>query len=130
MGDLGMRGISIKQPYAWLVATGKKNIENRSWRTHHRGPLAIHAGLKRISDEELEEIARRYRIRIPKEHLERGGIIGVVDLVDVVTSHESRWFHGPYGWVLRNAKQTRFLPVTGRLGFMEVPERKLRFINK
>jgi hypothetical protein len=125
-----MGGISIKQPYAWLVVTGKKNIENRSWYTHHRGPLAIHAGLKRISKVELEDIARKYRVRIPPEQLQRGGIIGVVDLVDVVTSHDSKWFHGPYGWVLRNARQTRFFPMTGRLGFMQVPERKLRFIKK
>jgi hypothetical protein len=123
-----MRAISIKQPFAWLVVTGKKNIENRSWYTHHRGPLAIHAGL-RMADEELEEIARRYRVRILPEALQRGGIIGTVNVVDVVTEHGSRWFQGPFGWVLKNAKQTRFLPMTGKQGFMSVPDKKLQFID-
>ena len=109
-----MRAISIRQPYAWLVVTGKKDIENRPWNTHHRGPLAIHAGLKRLPKNDLEEIERTYRVRIPEEELRRGGIIGVVHVVDVV-SHKSRWFKGPYGWVLRNAGQTQFLLVTGRL---------------
>jgi ASCH domain len=125
-----MRGISVKQPYAWLIVSGKKNIENRSWYTHHRGPLAIHAGLKRPTEDELEEIARTYKVRIPEKALKRGGIIGVVDLEEVVTSHKSKWFVGPYGWVLRNARQTQFLPMTGRLGFMEVPDIKLRVLVK
>jgi hypothetical protein len=124
-----MRAISIRQPYAWLVVTGKKDIENRPWNTHHRGPLAIHAGLKRLPENDLEEIARAYRMRIPEQELRRGGIIGVVDVVDVVTSHKSKWFEGPYGWVLRNARRTQFLPITGRLGFIQVDERKLRFVK-
>jgi hypothetical protein len=38
-----MKGLSLWQPWAQLVAIGAKNIETRSWGTDHRGPLAIHA---------------------------------------------------------------------------------------
>ncbi len=38
-----MRAISLLQPWALLVAIGAKPLETRSWRTHYRGPLAIHA---------------------------------------------------------------------------------------
>jgi len=38
-----MKCLSLTQPYASLVAIGAKRIETRSWATHHRGPLAIHA---------------------------------------------------------------------------------------
>ena len=109
-----MRVISIRQPYAWLVVIGKKDIENRPWNTHHRGPLSIHAGLKRLPENDLEEIARTIGCGYQRKNA-AGGIIGVVHVVDVVTSHKSRWFKGPYGWVLRNAGQTQFLLVTGRL---------------
>src|SRR4051812_42520238 len=35
--------LSLTQPWASLVAIGAKQIETRSWRTHYRGPLLIHA---------------------------------------------------------------------------------------
>lgn len=39
-----MRALTIRQPWASLVALGVKTIETRSWSTRYRGPLAIHAG--------------------------------------------------------------------------------------
>ncbi|MGE0539716.1 MAG: ASCH domain-containing protein [Dehalococcoidia bacterium] len=38
-----MKGLSLTQPYASLVAIGAKRIETRSWRTDYRGWVAIHA---------------------------------------------------------------------------------------
>ncbi len=39
------RVLTLRQPWASLVALGIKSIETRSWYTPYRGPLAIHAGL-------------------------------------------------------------------------------------
>ena len=39
-----MKAITISQPYATLIADGRKWVENRNWQTHYRGELAIHAG--------------------------------------------------------------------------------------
>lgn len=41
-----MKALTLHQPWATLVAIGAKQIETRSWRTHYRGPLAIHAAKK------------------------------------------------------------------------------------
>lgn len=38
-----MKALSIKQPWASLIAHGIKNIENRTWKTHFRGRIYIHA---------------------------------------------------------------------------------------
>jgi len=38
-----MLAVSLTQPWASLVALGKKTIETRSWTASHRGPIAIHA---------------------------------------------------------------------------------------
>jgi len=38
-----MKALTLTQPWATLVAIGDKHIETRSWQTHYRGPLAIHA---------------------------------------------------------------------------------------
>lgn len=38
-----MRALTLHQPWASLVKERAKTIETRSWRTHHRGRLAIHA---------------------------------------------------------------------------------------
>jgi hypothetical protein len=38
-----MRALSLRQPWATLVAVGAKRLETRGWATSYRGPLAIHA---------------------------------------------------------------------------------------
>jgi hypothetical protein len=45
-----MKAISLHQPWAAAVAVGIKWIETRSWRTHYRGPLAIHAAKTKSTD--------------------------------------------------------------------------------
>lgn len=37
------KGLTFIQPWATAVAFVCKDVENRSWRTHYRGRLAIHA---------------------------------------------------------------------------------------
>lgn len=48
-----------------------------------------------------------------------GGIIGEAEIVDCVTSSPSRWFQGPYGFVIRNARILEFRRCRGQLGFFE-----------
>ena len=38
-----MRTLSIRNPWADLVAFGVKDVENRSWKTDYRGEFLIHA---------------------------------------------------------------------------------------
>lgn len=47
-----MKAISLWQPWATAIAVGSKTIETRSWGTHYRGPIAIHAA-KRMRKGEL-----------------------------------------------------------------------------
>jgi len=42
-----IKALTVCQPYAELIARGEKLIENRTWATDYRGPLAIHAGKSR-----------------------------------------------------------------------------------
>ena len=39
-----MKALTISQPFASMIASGDKFVENRTWETLYRGPLAIHAG--------------------------------------------------------------------------------------
>lgn len=50
-----MKAVTISQPYASLIASGKKWVENRTWPTNYRGEIAIHAGkgLQYLDKEEL-----------------------------------------------------------------------------
>jgi|SRR5947209_791108 len=112
------RALSVKQPWAWLIVNGFKDIENRSWRTNHRGPLLIHAGL---SDEFLtlsfkDEIKQTYGVVLP-DAAEIGGIVGLVDVVDCVKQHPSKWkFRGSWGWVLENPRRLLSRKCKGSLG--------------
>ncbi len=39
-----MKAITIKQPWATLIAEGYKEYEFRIWKTKYRGDILIHAG--------------------------------------------------------------------------------------
>lgn len=41
-----MKAITVQQPWAGVIASGDKTVENRTWGTKYRGPLAIHAGAR------------------------------------------------------------------------------------
>jgi hypothetical protein len=66
--------LSIKQPWAALLAHGRKTVEVRRWRTRFRGELLLHAA--HVSDERPEAWAQ-----VPPELHEAaqqvGGIVGV-----------------------------------------------------
>lgn len=50
--SIATKAITLWQPWATLVAIGAKQFETRSWMTHHRGPLVIHAA-KRFKRQEI-----------------------------------------------------------------------------
>lgn len=118
-----MKALSIQQPWAWLIVNGLKDIENRTWRSTFRGRVLVHAG-KQIDAEAWEYFQHSWRfadILLPQlDLIERGGIVGWVDIVDCVDESASRWFGGPHGFVLANAKPLPFHPLSGKLGFFEV----------
>jgi hypothetical protein len=76
-----MKVITLKQPWATLIAKGYKQYEFRSWQTKYRGPLLIHAG-KSIDKEALE--------RFEDMHLDypQGYIIAQVNLDDCILIDE------------------------------------------
>lgn len=123
--------LSIRQPWAWAVAYGFKPVENRDWRASNpglrfRGLAFIHAGLKEEKDDldfVFDTIAEEWAL--PRGEAEQryrgqrqlGGIVGVMEVVDVVTDMISPWFFGPYGLVIRNARPIPFVPCKGELGY-------------
>ena len=115
----GVRGLSVRQPWAWLIVNGYKDIENRSWRTRYRGPVLIHAGsnTSELSEPTLQRIERRHGIKLPRE-FEIGGFVGVVDVMDCRSRTGSPWHvRGKIGWVLTKARRLSFRPCKGALGF-------------
>jgi ASCH domain len=76
-----MMFITVYQPYAALLVSGRKTIERRAQGTPYRGPLAIHAGQKRLEvPPEFRPDVQRLPARLAAA---AGCILGVVDLVDV-----------------------------------------------
>ncbi|MDH4230325.1 MAG: ASCH domain-containing protein [Nitrospirota bacterium] len=77
-----MKAISVQQPWAWAIAQGHKPVENRRWRTHHRGRLAIHAP-HTVDCAAYPVLDRLGLFPPPIEKLPRGVIVCTVDLVEV-----------------------------------------------
>jgi predicted transcriptional regulator len=67
-----MKCLSLKQPYAELLVSGKKSIELRNWNTSFRGKFLVHAS-KNIDKD----------LGIDYSKVTRGAIIGSAVLYDV-----------------------------------------------
>jgi hypothetical protein len=99
-----VKTITIQQPYAQLILDGRKKTEFRSWRCHHRGPLAIHAGFG-IDKEECR------RAGYDPAKLPRGAVLCIAEMYDC-----SKLRGGDFGWKLRNIRKIRPVPARGLLG--------------
>lgn len=120
-----MKALSIRQPWAWLIIHGGKDIENRSWHTKFRGRFLVHAsgGMTSREFDDACSFCRARGLPMPERgNLARGGIIGSVELVDSVEHSTSPWYMGDKGFVLRDPQPLPFNPYPGRLQFFDVPE--------
>jgi|SRR5262245_24238789 len=123
-----MRALTVRQPWEWAIIHAGKDIENRSWTNKHvTGTIAVHAG---SGLDPLNELPRRAKRPRPEE-LVHGAIIGVVDVVGVVTGHRSKWFRGPLGWMLTNPRPLpKPIPCIGKLGLWQIPSSIRRAIDQ
>jgi len=81
--------LTVKQPWASLIALGAKHNETRSWYTNYRGPLAIHASARMSKQEKdlcFEDPFRTALLNAGLFHhpciLPLGSVIALVNLVD------------------------------------------------
>jgi hypothetical protein len=108
MKRLVMKALSVKQPWANMIASGEKTIETRKWYTDYRGLLLI------VS-------SKTPRIE------PAGNAIAIAKLIDCrpMTKKDEEeacceWYLGAYAWVLTNIKKIEPFPVRGQLGIFDV----------
>jgi hypothetical protein len=140
-----MRALTVRQPWAHMIAHCGKNVENRSRRTSYRGLLAIHAGARSRWDSDGEqsplvrEAWREYGHLAA--HLDRespwidfGAVIAVADLYGChmwpaagSCNGRSRPPCSPWAaldqwhWQLRNVRRLKPVPCRGMLGLWSLP---------
>ena len=118
----GVKALSLKQPFAELVVSGKKTIELRKWNTKFRGEFLIHAS---------QSPDKNAMQRFGYTQLPTGGIIGKATLKEVKhyvntatfwndqEKHLASLEWGTYGFVLENPQRLPFILCKGALGFWE-----------
>ena len=142
--------ISIKQPFANLICSGIKDIENRTWKTNFRGRVLVHASAKPIifksvkniyTIAQLESMTIEQRMLVISNSFQNSAIIGSVEIVDCVINHESIWAEKTdpflesqgyirYNWVLANPVLfAKPIPAKGKLSFWEHPMTEEEYFN-
>lgn len=117
-----MRVLSVRQPWASLIASGRKSLELRSWATTYRGSVLIVSGSKPWAGDHGFELGPL------------GVTICVVELVDCrsATPNDKHaacvappddWF----AWVLSSPKQVGHVHIKGRLGLYH-PDARLSLV--
>jgi len=150
-----MKAITIKNPWAFWICSGLKDIENRTWSTNYRGKVLVHVSSKM---EDISNILDNYFNDKMYHDLQQniqwikksnypynikdtcGAIIGSVDIVDCVINYPSQWaeetyetnygFRKPiiYNWVLKNPILYRepLFNVKGQLKLWDVTAEQYR----
>ena len=135
-----MKAISIKQPWAYLICSGIKDVENRNWKCPQKyigQRILIHASAKPtvkgncISCWMTEDQYKFITLNISSgkrlndicflEHYS-SAIIGSVKIVDCVVNHPSVWAEkGVFNWVLSEPilYENPIENVKGKLSFWE-----------
>ena len=122
-----LKALSVRQPWAWAIVFGGKDVENRSWPTRYRGRLLVHAGsafesagLDRISALGVEPPARG--------EFARGAIIGAVEVVACIRDSDSPWaVPGLWHWLLTDPHPLLPpIPCPGRLSLWTPPSEALK----
>jgi hypothetical protein len=110
-----MKALSIKQPWANLIACGQKTIETRLWGTDYRGPLLI------VS-------SRRPKIE------PAGCALAIAELVEcrpMTLADEKAALcevsEKAVAWVFRNIRPLKPFPVNGRLGIFDIEVQECMF---
>ena len=143
-----MKALTLWQPWAWAVAFGGKDVENRTWAPPvgiERERIAIHAGRRLVPLEDpawadckarLREASKRSTRILPalpilpgRDDLPHGAIVataivkGVIGPFPVVKADPSPWWSGPWGWELEDViPLERAVPCAGTQRLWEVPE--------
>lgn len=99
------KAISVRQPWAWAIIHGGKDVENRTWEANYRDQFLIHArktfdwnGYLWIMERE-RYLSLANKLPQPDEFF-KGGFIGAVNIIVCAGNHSSKWFSGPFGFVL------------------------------
>ncbi len=128
-----IKALSLKQPYAWLIANGYLLVDDRTWGTGYRGSMLIHAS-KGIYQEYYDYLVANTDIPLPdKDKLGYGGVVGIAKLIlcarpdeapSTLTREQRTHFSGVprdgFGFLFENAKPLPLLPCPGKLGIFEI----------
>lgn len=125
--------LSIKQPWAWLICAGYKDIENRNWKLPERmngERIYVHASTKPIpfNNEVIDYFVKKIKISLAStlmlysNNITKRAIIGEVTIKYCTDRSNSPWFTGKYGFVLSDPiLYDKPIPCKGKLGFF-IPE--------
>ncbi len=124
-GTIPPLALSVRQPWAWAIVHGGKDIENRSAGSIRAGgmapgTIAVHAatGMRRVEYDWAFWRMAQDGVAVPRpDALVRGAIIGVVDVIDIVSESDSAWFGGPMGLRLARPRAVTPVPCVGQLGY-------------
>ena len=127
-----MKAITIKQPWASLIVSGLKDIENRTWNCPkkylgkrvliHAAKTSVKEGWSALNGMQIEKVSKhKDKLYGDNEDLPKGAIIGSVEIVDCIQNHPSPWAEkGVWNWVLANPILfPEPIPAKGKLSFWE-----------
>ncbi len=126
-----MKVLTIKEPYASLIANNYKKYEFRTWKTNYRGPIYIHTS--KVPNKNISKF-KKYNL-----NYKNGYIIAKVNIVDCIMVDEKMDkylkkldsvvyednYIGCYAWKIEDVEMLKNpIPISGKLGLWNYEEKE------
>lgn len=125
-----MKALTIREPFASLILEKHKKYETRSFKTHYRGELYIHAGKAKVTNkvfenrEDLKELCKDIEYKYGKIILKcnlKDCIYMDEEFINEVKKDHNEYISGHYevgryAWLLEDIEIIDEIEINGQLG--------------
>jgi hypothetical protein len=119
-----MRALSVKQPWADLIAAGEKTVEVRTWPTNYRGEIVIHASSRPAAGMAEEATGMPLGALVCTVEIIdcRPLEMGDVDAALLPEDWQPNECKGMFAWVLQNPREVVEVPMKGKPNLWNIDE--------
>lgn len=129
------KALSIKQPWLYLISSGIKTIETRTWNTNYRGDIILCSSLSKTKEYKniISSYNEYYKIN-NNELLLEGYALCIANLYDVkkmtINDEENaccKLYDNAYSWYLKNIRLIEPIKIKGKLNLFNLEIETIKY---
>ena len=131
------KALSLKQPWLYLIASGIKKIETRTWKTNYRGDILLCSSLNKANDYKniITSYQEYYKIKNNSLLLEGYALClaNLYDCKEMIKQDEEKAcckiYEKAHSWFLKDIRLIEPIKVKGQLNLFNINLENIKIIK-